>query len=59
MEEGIRQREFGGGLGGGAEVGDGDGAEVGDGEPEDGVAELELEEEFRWRKGMISPSARG
>jgi hypothetical protein len=57
MEEGIRQREFwGGGVGGGAEVGDG---EVGDSEPEDGVAELELEEEFRWRKGIISPSARG
>ena len=33
-----------------------DGAEVGDSESEDGVAELELEEEFRWRKGMMSPS---
>jgi hypothetical protein len=34
------------------EVGDG---AVRDSESEDGVAELELEE-FRWRKGIMSPS---
>ena len=41
-------------MGDGAEIGDG--AEVGGSEPEDGVVELELEEGFRRRKGMMSPS---
>jgi hypothetical protein len=44
-------------VGDDAEIGDG--AEVGGSEPEDGVAELELEEDFWWRKGMISPLAKG